>query len=366
MKYPRNDEVRMRFVSGMILTDEGFIEGYVGFQDGVVIEIGKGKPQEAEVRGIVLPTLIDAHTHIADYRVPVDLSLSIEELVAPPNGLKHRMLRNTSDEALFAAMEEARGIMLRRGASQFIDFREGGEKGAALLKKCSGWPKPYVMGRPNNLCFDREEVDKVLEVADGIGVSSVSDWELEELKELAAYVHSRGRRFAIHASERIREDIDDILDLQPDFIVHMTMADIGDLQACASAGVPIVACPRSNLFFGRVPPLAAMLKAEVDVALGTDNAMFNLPDMLSEMEFAGRILRSQGIKDLSPVLSMALYNGQKLLMGKSTIGIRPGESCDFMVARWHQGDPVTDLVLRGSSSDPLMVCLGLNEWRGGT
>jgi cytosine/adenosine deaminase-related metal-dependent hydrolase len=222
-----------------------------------------------------------------------------------------------------------------------------------------------VMGRPLHLRFEREEVDRVLGAADGIGVSSLSDWDPGELSDLAAYVNSRGRPFAIHASERVREDIDAVLDLKPSFVIHMTMAEPSDLEACACAGVPIVACPRSNLFFGRTPPIAAMLRAGAEVALGTDNAMFNLPDMLAEMETAGRLLRSQGVRDMSPVLSMALEGGQKLLMEKPPISIRPGEPCDFLVARWHQGDPVTDLVLRGSSTDPLMVCLGREEWRGG-
>lgn len=355
----------MRYVSGKVLTAEGFIDGHVGFEDGMVMEVGKGKVARAEARGIVLPTLTDAHTHIADYLVPVDLSLSLEELVAPPDGLKHRMLRLTSKKELGQAFQAARSIMLRRGCSQFLDFREGGEEGARALKRQKGWPKPFVMGRPLHLSFDREELDAVLKQADGIGVSSVSDWEPGELSDLAKYVRSKGRPFAIHASERVREDIDQILDLRPSFVVHMTKAEEADIEACSKQNVPIVSCPRSNLFFGGTSPLAKMLGAGATVALGTDNAMFTLPDMLAEMESAARLLRQQGVNDVSPVLSMALENGKNLLMRRAPIGMEPGTSCDFMVMRSHGGDPTTDLVLRGSSADPLMVCLGREEWRGG-
>lgn len=355
----------MRYVSGKVLTDEGFIDGHVAFEEGMVVEVAEGMVDDPEAKGIIVPTLTNAHTHLADYVVQLDLSLSLEELVAPPNGLKHRVLRETPEEHIIHGMDEARSIMLRRGTSQFIDFREGGEKGAVLLRGAVGWPRPFILGRPQHLDFDREEVDRVLSVADGIGVSSITDWDYEELRDLASHVRSKGRPFAIHASERSREDIDMVLELKPSFVVHMTMAEEADIEACASQRVPIVACPRSNLFFGRVPPLAKMLKAGVEVALGTDNAMFNLPDMLAEMETAARLLRSQGVRDVRPVLSMALGNSKKLLMERATIGIGPGKPCDFLVARSHQGDPATDLVLRSSSSDPLMVCLGRETWRGG-
>jgi cytosine/adenosine deaminase-related metal-dependent hydrolase len=354
----------MRYVSGKVLTADGFIDGHVGFQDGMVIEVGKGVAVKAEAKGIIIPTLTDAHTHIADYLVPVDLSLSLEELVAPPDGLKHRMLRLTSEKELGKAFQAVRSIMLRRGCSRFLDFREGGAKGARALRQQKGWPKPFVMGRPLHLRFDRQEVDSVLRSADGIGISSVSDWDEGELSDLAKYVRSKRKPFAIHVSERVREDIDQVLDLRPSFVVHMTMAKDGDIEACVNQKVTIVACPRSNYFFGRTSPLDRMLKAGATVALGTDNAMFTLPDMLAEMECAARALRQQGVVDVSPVLSMALENGKKLLMRRAPIGMEPGAPCDFMVMRSHGGDPTTDLVLRGSSADPLMVCLGGEEWRG--
>jgi cytosine/adenosine deaminase-related metal-dependent hydrolase len=47
--------------------------------------------------------------------------------------------------------------------------------------------------------------------------------------------------------------------------------------------LPVVVCPRSNMFFGMVPPLARMVKAGVTVALGTDNAMIHQPDLFVEM-----------------------------------------------------------------------------------
>jgi cytosine/adenosine deaminase-related metal-dependent hydrolase len=354
----------MRYVSGTILTDEGMIEGHVSFEDGHVVEVGRGLISEAEAVGIVIPTLVNAHTHIADFVVPIDLGMSLEELVAPPNGLKHRMISSAGRHQLQNSMGFLAQFMIRRGVGRFLDFREEGERGAKMIREgCVDGATPFIMGRPTDLNFDRQEMESLLRVVDGVGLSSISDWEREELMAVAELTHARGKMFGLHASERKREDIDIILDSKPDFLVHMTEATDDDLETCADQGVPIVVCPRSNLFFGRMPPIARMLKKGITMALGTDNAMITMPDMLAEMEFTGRLMRFQGVKRLDPVLEMAILNGRKILKLGETIGIQPGSPCDFMVLKPKRGDSVTDLILRSSSEDPLLVCVGERIWR---
>ncbi|HPT74041.1 MAG TPA: amidohydrolase family protein [Methanomassiliicoccaceae archaeon] len=112
------------------------------------------------------------------------------------------------------------------------------------------------------------------------------------------------------------------------------------------------------MFFGLTTPLRRMIEAGVVVALGTDNAMISFPDMFVEMEFAGRLLRSQGMSRLDCVLSMAACNGRKIINERPLIEFDPGTPCDFMVVREHGGDPVTDVVLRTAGFDPLLVCVG--------
>jgi cytosine/adenosine deaminase-related metal-dependent hydrolase len=352
----------MQFVSGSILTVEGFIQGSVGFDDGRIIEVSRGDTSDPLATGIVTPTFVNAHTHIADYVVPVDLRLSLHDLVAPPHGLKHRVLESTRSETLHQAAVELSDYMVRHGTSRFIDFREGGLEGTTILDGLSG-AQPVIMARPLDQHFQKEEAAALLKGADGIGVSSLSAWDYEELKELAAFTRRKGKMFAIHASERVREDVGAVLDLKPSFIVHMNEAWRSDLDMCAAARVPIVSCPRSNLFFGHLPRLSDMLDLGITVALGTDNAMVSMPDMYAEIEFAGRILRHQGRKDLNAVLDMAFSGGRKILNGKATIGIEPGAPCDFMVTRSKKGNAVTDLVLRSNASDTVMVCLGEKIWR---
>jgi cytosine/adenosine deaminase-related metal-dependent hydrolase len=355
----------MQYVSGFILSEEGFIQGHLGFEDGVVHEVGNGAMKSSLAEGIIVPTFVNAHTHIGDYIVPIDLSLPLEEVVAPPHGLKYRMLAKASPEALARGMKELAGFMSRRGVSSFIDFREGGIEGSVLLRSVKGGARPIIMGRPKDLSFDREEVDKLLEVADGVGVSGMAEWDYGTLYDLSSHVRSRERPFVIHGSERIREDIDKLLDLKPSFLVHMCQANDADLAACLEEKVPIVLCPRSNLFFGIETPLQRMIKSGVELALGTDNAMISMPDMLTEMEFAARLLREQGEKQLGCVLRMTTIGGRKILNERPLIGMKPGSPCDFTVIQSKTGDPMTDLLLRSAADDPLLVCMGRGLWRKG-
>jgi cytosine/adenosine deaminase-related metal-dependent hydrolase len=329
----------------------------------VVAEIGRGKKGSAQARGLIVPTFVNGHTHIADYIVPVDPSMTLEELVAPPRGLKHRVLEQATPEDLMRGMLSMKRFMARRGVSQFIDFREGGYDGSEYLRRLDGeGADPVIMGRPKLLEFCRSGTRKLLRVADGMAVSSISDWEYPELQKLAKEVHDHERPFALHVSERVREDIDKVLDLKPSYLVHMTEATDEDMLKVAQAGVPVVACPRSNLFFGKMPPLARMLNNGLTVAPGTDNAMICLPDMLAEMEVAARILRFQGRNGVREALDMAM-NGRKLLNRQEPFSIEPGTCCELMVLRQRGGDPLSDLVLRSAADAPELVCIGKNCWR---
>jgi cytosine/adenosine deaminase-related metal-dependent hydrolase len=364
LKYPALHSSLMRYVEGSVLTECGFIDGYVGFEAGVIKEVGRGRVDSPMARGIVLPTLLNSHTHLADHVVPVDLNLSLEEIVAPPSGLKHRILRETPSGVLVRSMRLLSKYMLHRGTSRFIDFREGGLDGARELSSVGDdGCRPVILGRPKDLDFDKEEMMRLLKAVDGVGLSSVSDWDAGTIADLASFVRSKRKTFAIHASERVREDLDQILDLKPSFLVHMTMASRHDLATCAQESIPIVVCPRSNLFFGKMPPLKEMIEAGVTLALGTDNAMFSVPDMLTEMEFAGRLLRHQGIRNVDCVIDMAVKTGRKILNQKVAIGIEPDSPCDFMVVGSKNGDAATDLVLRSAADDPKLICLGKKVWR---
>lgn len=144
------------------------------------------------------------------------------------------------------------------GSKTFVDFREMGAKGCNLLRSVDS--NAIILGRPISDEFDPNEIDNILSIANGIGMSSISDINKSYLEAIADHVHKRNAIFAIHASERVREDIDFILSLDPCFIVHMCEATRNDFLKCADADIPIVICPRSNAYFGKVPKILSMLE----------------------------------------------------------------------------------------------------------
>ena len=350
-------------VSGRFYDGHRFRSGTVGWEDGFIVEAQTGTARTAVARGLILPGLWNAHTHLGDAVVTQELKGNLEELVAPPHGLKHRVLARAKDEAVIAAMRRAMATMLRTGTTGFSDFREGGVKGLKLLYAAqTGLPLGGVaLGRPAGLAYDPREVSALLRAADGLAVSSYVDWPEGELEEVAADVRRARKIFAIHCSERIREDIDKVLDLSPSFLVHMVQATDADLERTADAGVPIVVCPRSNAFFGLAPDIPRMLRAGIELRLGTDNAMINVPSVLREMDFAYRVARMRGEVSAREVVQMAL-RGRRLLEPEAACAVRVGERADLVVLDIPAGASPFASVLRSSESDIRLVVADGRPW----
>ncbi|MBO7409833.1 MAG: amidohydrolase family protein, partial [Candidatus Methanomethylophilaceae archaeon] len=254
--------------SGKIWDGSCFYDGYVVVEGARVSEVGEGSPAGSVRVGFILPGLTDGHTHLGDAGLHLDRKYGLEELVAPPDGLKHRYLRDTPSDVSEANMSDYAGRLAGSGVSRFLDFREGGLEGVRMLRRASD--RAVILGRPLSKEFDPNEVDAILDEADGIGISSISDVPDSYVSALADAVHRRGKHLAIHVSERIREDIGRILSLEPDLIVHMCEATDADLRACADVDLPVVVCPTSNLYFGKVPPIRRMYDAGIRVSIGTD------------------------------------------------------------------------------------------------
>ncbi len=305
--------------SGMVWNGECFAEGYAVVEDGRVTETGDGIPQGSVRVGYVMPGLTDGHTHLGDAGLKLDRRYTLEELVAPPDGLKHRYLRDTPVETIEECMRAYAGKLAGSGVSRIVDFREGGVAGAETMRRAV--PGAVIMGRPVSEAFDPNETDALLGVADGIGISSISDLPAPYVDALADAAHRRGRFLALHVSERIREDIDRVIALEPDLIVHMCEATDGDLRACADADIPVVICASSNVYFGRTPPLKRMCDAGVRFSVGTDNAMLCPPDIFAEARFMDSLAREQGCPE-GTVLRALVEEGNKLLLTRSAFKVK--------------------------------------------
>lgn len=312
-------------VSGTILYGDDFepIEGYVVISGRKIKEIGFER-LDSEISGLICPAFINAHTHVGD-SIAKDLPyMPLVELVAPPDGLKHKVLNAASQEAIAEGIKAAINDMRHTGTFNFIDFRENGVAGARLLREQAG-AKAMILGR---LAGD-DTIDDVLRASDGIGVSSTRDIPGDVLHSIVQKAKNSRKTIGIHAGELNRNDIDTAIDIMPDFLVHMTQAVASDMRNVADRDIPVVVCPRSNAMTGvGRPPVKEMRDAGIALALGTDNVMLNSTDMFAEMAWTTKAY----LHDDAYTLRMATLNGARLLHKEHLKGsILAGKDADLLV-----------------------------------
>jgi 5-methylthioadenosine/S-adenosylhomocysteine deaminase len=154
--------------------------------------------------------------------------------------------------------------------------------------------------------------------------------------------------------------------------VHMTQLLQSEIEQLAERGVSIVHCPESNLKLASgFCPVAELLRAGVNVALGTDGAGSNNDlDMLAEMRTAA--LLGKGVAgDATAVsaeeaLAMATINGARALgLANQTGSLEHGKWADFICV--DLGAPATQPVHNPVSQ--LVYAAGRDQvtdtWAGG-
>lgn len=316
--------MRPAVLTGPAFFPDGFREVTLRVDRGRVTSAEDGLARDADARGVLLPGPVNGHVHLGDAflrgRVP---DLPLQELVAPPHGWKHRELRAARDDDVVGGMRLAATEAAAHGCLRASDFREGGARGLALAKRALvGTPLfATILARPATA----EECAPLAAAADGLQVSALADVP----RALAEAAASAGRMFATHISERVREDVDAALALDPDFLVHLVHATRADLARVAETGAQVVVCPTSNARFGPPPPFPAMVAAGLDLALGSDNAMLNPLDPVRE----ARALRAW-FPDVDPLhVLRALAGGSRACLRADArwSGLAAGEPADLLV-----------------------------------
>ena len=343
-------------LEGTVLTGPEFepVEGRVVVADGEIVRI---EEREVDGDGVILPAFVNAHTHIGDsIAKEAGEGLSLDALVAPPDGLKHRLLRAASHEEKVAAMARTLRYMESTGTGTFLEFREGGVEGVAALRDAvAGEGVEFGARAIEPVVFGRDDPD-VLSVADGYGASGARDGDFDAVRSAA---REAGKLFGIHAGERDADDINPAMDLDPHFLVHMVHAEAIHLERLADRGTPVVVCPRSNLVTNvGVPPIRDLAE-RTTVALGTDNVMLDSPSMFREMEFAAKL------SDLPAreILRMATVNGAEIA-GLNRGVVAEGADADLLVLDGDSDnlagahDLVRAIVRRAGAADVSRVVIG--------
>ncbi len=302
-------------IYGNINLNGKFFKGTVTIEDGIITSV-KERKENYDVKGTVIPTFINMHTHLGDYYYGEEINGTLREVVGP-GGLKFSILKNR--EASIRGMQKALKYMELCGTSHFVDFREGGRDGVIMLRDA------LKNRKIRGIILGREGLWKE---ADGVGMSSLSDVDIDKYSMLAKSAKSKGKIFAMHFSEDRRENVEKAISLNPNFIVHALKATDEDLKKIKDAKIPIVLTPRANAFWGHTPNIPHLLSLGLKVALGTDNGMIAAPCMFREMEFAYRISRVYEKVRAEDILKMATT------IPREIIGIRDnkmGEKASLII-----------------------------------
>ncbi|MFW9988184.1 MAG: amidohydrolase family protein, partial [Candidatus Odinarchaeota archaeon] len=243
---------------------------------------------------LMLPGLINSHIHIGDsFAKELGFNKDLAEIVAPPYGLKHKLLRQTPEEIKIKGIENAVLEMLSNGITYFVDFREAGVEGVKLLNKAlMKVPiKFMILGR----FMDESEIDPIFELADGVGLSSYKQITSSNKKYVLSAKQESKKLIACHCAESIRnENLINTLfnDNFIDIIIHGTKFIEKDLKKLMENNISFVLCPRCNGYFGTgFPPINEILRKKIPISLGTDNLMVNNTDLFEEIRYFYRISR---------------------------------------------------------------------------
>ena len=313
---------------------------------------------------VLMPGLVNAHTHagmtlmrgLAD-----DLPLMrwLEEHIWPVES------RWVSDEFVRDGTMLAVAEMLRGGTTCFNDMYffpgDAGRTAAAAGMRCVlgmivlDFPTVWAGGADEYLSratevHDEFRSDPLVDTAFAPHAPyTVSDGPLERLGILAdeldvpihIHLHETPGEVESAVSERGARPfarLDALGLVSPRLVaVHMTELDEAEIERLAECGAHVVHCPESNLKLASgFCPVAKLLAAGVNVALGTDGAASNNDlDMIQEMRTASlvakAVARDATVVPAHRALSMATIAGARALGKDDSIGsLVPGKAADMI------------------------------------
>lgn len=329
---------------------------------------------------LLIPGLVNAHTHAAMTLLrglADDLPLMnwLTKHIWPAE-MKHASPEFVKDGTLLACAE-----MLRGGVTCFNDmyFYPEAALEAALEAGMRVSLGAIVVEFPSSYASDPDDyLQKGLALRDRYGdhplVSfciaphapyTVSDATFRKVARLSAeldipvhvHVHETTEELERSLEEhgaRPLERLRGLGLLGPNLLaVHAVHLEEEEIALLAQHGCSVVHCPSSNLKLASgIAPIAALLRAGVRVALGTDGAASNNRlDLFQEMRLAA-LLAKAAAKDAEAMpahvaLRCATLEGAIALGLEKTIGsIAPGKSADLVAVRLdsHQLLPVYDPV----------------------
>lgn len=313
---------------------------------------------------ILLPGLINAHTHVAMtcFRGLADdlpLETWLQEYIFPAE-------RHLSRDLVYWGTKLGLAEMLLSGTTTFCDMYLFADAVAAAAADCGlravigevlyDFPSPNYGPPEQGLEFTRELLQTwrdhpLIKVA--VQPHTIYTCSPALLEKCAALAADYQTQLCLHVAETRQEVADcqarygttpvfhlDRLGLLTDFLVadHMVVLTPAEIDLVAQRQVKVVHCPESNMKLASgIAPVVELLNAGVTVALGTDGcASNNNLDLLQEMDVAAKIHK---VNHMDPtvlaaptVLAMATRHGAAAFGLAERIGaLIPGREADLIV-----------------------------------
>lgn len=333
----------------------------------VTMELGEPVSRITEGAMVVIPGLVNSHTHMGDSFIPDGATgLTLEQGFFRPDGFKYREIAKLEAEEHIDYISDALSYMAQSGTVAHLDFREQGPEGARRLKMASEriGVRSIILGQFDHVPFDAEELlantaslsesslaelKAILEIADGFSESTMNDLTDPAWREINECTQRLDKARAIHCLENEgyrdlclertgRGDLIQAIELyQPDIIVHLTVANDAEIELLVKHSVTVVINPRANANLGLpMPPVAKLLDAGVNILLGTDNGLLNSPNLFAELDFTYKLAKSQYGNAIDPapesILKMATSNLSSTRWGGELPGLlEPGGLANFTI-----------------------------------
>jgi 5-methylthioadenosine/S-adenosylhomocysteine deaminase len=377
MTTPDEDAVSLLVSGARVLTlnqgREIFTPGAVALRGPEIVDVGPAAALQARYKalrtldypqGLILPGLINAHTHaaMALFRGLAD-DLPLEEWL---NSHIFPAESHLDREFVYWGTRLAVAEMLLSGTTTFCDMYLFADAVARAASECGiravvgevlyDFPSPNYGPPAAGLHFSEElcrtwQGHPLVRVAiQPHAVYTCSPDLLQQCGLLADKYHTR---LIIHVSETQKEVAEcqarygvtpvahlDRLGLLTDRLVavHAVVLTTADLELLAARGVGVAVCPESNMKLASgIAPVAEMLARGVPVGLGTDGcASNNNLDLLQEMDTAAKL---QKVRYLDPTvlpataaLDLATRGSARVLGLEGEVGaLIPGLKGDLVV-----------------------------------
>jgi len=371
-------------------------DAVVLLDDGRVADVRDGTTAAATAYDIVMPGLIDGHSHargvpldrhgigqgplerfLVEVRALTPLSQRDEALVAADAALASGITtvqviyHDFGDQAAYArgtrAIAEgfaAAGIraFITLGLTDQDEYTPAG--GRPFFSKDADLPVPRRGVKP--VAFQALASQLLggcgLVGIDGVGPVAPQWCSDEALRAIAAVPGAR--RVHAHLLESARQRLApdpvarleraDLLSAASSF-AHGVWLDSKQMARLARAGASVVHCPGSNARLGvGTCPVRRLLDAGVSTALGLDsNGAADEPDMFAEMRQALRTAAAAGEPlTAAEVLALATTGGARVLARSDLGTLCPGAAADVVAVNLpgasEAADPVAHLIKHGS------------------